>query len=333
MPKNGIHSAGSGFWANPAYTGQKSGSISSASPSQSPLRHLQERWKYLSAQECFQRAPLLTASRLLSWRVRCLLRKPAIVNFPEWSVRMYLPPEWRGIAKLVFAFRENYEAELACLREILSPGSVFVDAGANIGIYSLAASKLVGETGQVLAFEPSAQSFPVLERNIALNRLTNVRAFPSALAQDTGRAWLHRGPNSSLNSLGKDPSWEEGGEAVVTETLDKVLNQPGIRRVDVIKMDVQGAEELVLRGACKTIASERPVIIFEVWPDGALLLGLSPTGSWELLESSGYEFFAVGRGAQLSAIKSPPAIGNVVGIHREMKDKRPFRVMRTPCTP
>jgi FkbM family methyltransferase len=333
MQENDIHSGAGNFWASRDCKNLKSAPAPSGSPTQNPLKRLEEQWKYLKAQDAFRYAPLLTASRLLTWRVRCLLRKPAIMNLPEWNVRMFLPPEWRGIAKLVFAFRENYERELIYLSKILSPGNVFIDVGANIGIYSLAASRLVGETGRVLAFEPSVQSLPVLERNIGLNRLTNVRTFPVALAQNSGRAWLHRGPNPSLNSLGKDPSWKEDGEAIVTETLDKALNRAGIHRVSVIKMDVQGAEELVLRGARETLSSEHPVIIFEVWPEGASLLGLSPTGPWDLLKSGGYEFFAVGQGGTLSPIKSPPAIGNVVAMLRELREKTRSPVMRTPCTP
>jgi FkbM family methyltransferase len=300
---------------------------------QGPLKHLGEQWKYLKAQDGFRQAPLLTASRLISWRFRCLLQLPAIINLREWDVRMLLQPEWRGMAKLVFAFRERYEPELSYLKMILSPGNTFVDVGANVGIYTLAASKIVGETGRVLAFEPSAQSSPLLNKNVALNGLTNVQTFPVALAQKNGRAWLHRGPNPTLNSFGKDPSWKEDGEEVVTETLDQVLRKARVDRVDVIKMDVQGAEELVLRGASSILTSAHPVVIFEVWPEGAVLLGLSPYGPWELLESIGYQFFAVDPGGALSSIKSPPATGNVVAIYRQMRQETERQAKQTRCNP
>jgi hypothetical protein len=81
-------------------------------------------------------------------------------------------------------------------------------------------------------------------------------------------------------------------------------------------MDVQGAEELVLRGASNTLTSARPVIIFEIWPEGTALLDLPPYGAWELLESAGYEFFVVRRGEMYTA-KTPPAGGNVVAIHKQ----------------
>ena len=316
MQRNGIHFVDKDLRGNPESKSPEGFSQAGPSPMRNPLKRLEEKWRYLKAQESFQHAPVLIASRLISWRARCLLQKPAIVNFPKWNVRMFLPAEWRGIAKLVFAFREDYEPEMAYLDKILSAGQVFVDVGANLGIYTLPASKIVGKRGRVLAFEPSAQSFPLLAKNIALNGLTNVLAFPVALAQKNGRAWLHRGPNPGLNSMGKDPSWKEQGEEIVTESLDQALQQARIDRVDLIKMDVQGAEELVLRGASKTLTSARPVIIFEIWPEGTALLDLPPYGAWELLESVGYEFFVVRRGEMYTA-KTPPAGGNVVAIHKQ----------------
>lgn len=300
---------------------------------QNPLKRLEEQWKYLKAQDGFRHAPLLITSRLISWGVRCLLQKPAIISLREWDVRMFLRPEWRGMAKLIFAFRERYEPELSYLKMLLSPGNTFIDVGANIGIYTLAASKIVGETGRVLAFEPSAQSSPLLAKNIALNGLTNVHTFPVALSQKSGRAWLHRGPNPTLNSFGKDPAWKEDGEEVDTEILDQVLRKARIDCVDVIKMDVQGAEELVLRGASNTVTSAHPVVIFEVWPEGAMLLGLSPYGAWELLDSNGYQFFAVDAGGGLSSIKSPPTMGNVVAIYREMREGPRPQAEQTRCSP
>jgi FkbM family methyltransferase len=282
------------------------------------FKNLWGKWKYLTVQEAYHQDPVRTVSRLISWRARCLLQQPAIATLRPWNVRMFLPPQWRGVAKLIFAFRERYEPELACLERVLSPGSVFVDVGANIGIYTLVASRIVGDTGRVIAFEPSAQSFPILQRNIALNGFKNVLAFPFALSQISGQARLYRGPNPGLNSLGKDPSWEEDVEEIAIEPLDLVLHQISTDHVDVIKMDVQGAEELVLRGAVKIVATSRPLIIFEVFPEGTAPIGLSPYGAWNLLESLGYKFFVIHCETPCH-ITSPPTGGNVVAIPGEQK--------------
>jgi FkbM family methyltransferase len=230
---------------------------------------------------------------------------------------LFLPARWRGVEKLVFAFLEDYEPELTHLERVLSRGEVFVDVGACHGIYTLTASRIVSEAGRVIAFEPSSRAFPTLRKNIAANNLTNVQAFCLALSEKSGTAWLYRHPNVGCDSLARDDSFTEGAEETATESLDNVLRQLGVDRVDVIKLDVQGAEEWVLRGARKTLTSMHPIVIFESWPVGPPLLGLSPNGAWEFLDSLGYGFFVLDRGGSFVGVKSPPADRNVVAIHKQ----------------
>jgi FkbM family methyltransferase len=232
---------------------------------------------------------------------------------------MILPPNWRGVGKLIYAFRDYYEPELLYLEKVLSPGKVFVDAGANFGIYTLLASKIVGETGRVISFEPSSRVFPVLRRNIALNGFKNVSAFQVALTDGPGKARLYYHSAVGCDSLGKDASFERDAyaEEIETGSLDDVLKDNSVGRVDVIKLDVQGAEELALRGANEIASSMRPVVIFEFFPEGAASLNLSPNGPWEFLEGHGYEFFIVDERGTVSRLVSPPsAITNVLAIHR-----------------
>jgi FkbM family methyltransferase len=278
---------------------------------------LQRKWKYLKTQEGFQQAPLLTAFRLICWRARCLLHWPTTIRLPEWNMRMFLPAEWRGIGKLIFAFRENYEPELAYLKKILSPGKTFIDVGACYGIYTLAASSMVGEAGRVIAFEPASRAFPVLSRNITLNHLGNIHLFSLALSEERGMARLYHHPNVGCDSLGRDDSFTEEFEEIRTETLDNVLRQVPVDRVDLIKMDVQGAEEQVLRGARNLLVWARPIIIIESWPDGPPLFNLSPNGAWELLHGMGYELFVFEDGGSLVSVQSPPVDRNIVAIHRQ----------------
>ena len=286
-------------------------------PPKGLLKGLRERWEYLADQEAFRREPGCVLRRLISWRIRCWLQRPTTIPLPKWGIQMYLPAEWRGLPKLIFAFREYYEPELSCLEELLSPGKTFVDVGANVGIYTLAASRIVGETGRVIAFEPSIQSLPALRRNIALNHLTNVALFPVALSHVTGMAKLYHGPNPSLNSLGKETAWSEDAEEITTETLDGMVERARLDHVDVIKADVQGAEELVLRGARRLLTSMRPTIIFEIFPEGTAPLRLAPYGAWEFLATLGYEFFVADWRAGLRKQVSPPGIRNVVAIYRQ----------------
>jgi FkbM family methyltransferase len=231
---------------------------------------------------------------------------------------MFLPPDWRGVGKLIYAFRDYYEPELAYLERLLSPGKVFVDAGANFGIYTAMASKAVGEAGRVISFEPSARAFPVLQRNIAINGFKNVLAFSVALTDRPGRARLYHHSAVGSDALAKDSSFDADAYAqdIDTDLLDNVLTRSSIKRVDVIKMDVQGAEELAMRGANETIVSMRPAIMFEYHPAGAISMGLEPDGAWLFLKSYDYEFFNIGQDGTATRLLSPPEmIVNIVAIH------------------
>jgi FkbM family methyltransferase len=231
---------------------------------------------------------------------------------------MFLPARWRGIEKLIFVLRENYEAELIFLERALSPGKTFVDVGANLGIYALAASKIVGPSGRVIAFEPSQQTFFLLNGNVAMNNSTNVQIYPAAISDKAGEALLYHGADPGQNSLGRDPALEPEGEQVMTESLDNALSAASVERVDLIKMDVEGAEELVVRGANKVITSHRPTIILEINQEASARLGLSPRGAWDQLQSLGYKFFSV-RGNAVDEAKSLPNLGNVVAIYSSLE--------------
>lgn len=281
----------------------------------SRIKKAREMWNFLTTQHAFRQAPLLTLLRSATWFWRRMWRKPTVVDLDRWNVRMFFSAEKKGFGKFIYAFRENYEPELAYLEEILSPGMIFVDAGANFGVYTLVASKLVGDTGRVLAFEPTAGSFATLRQNIDLNRSSNVRLFQVALAQKKGRAWLYHGWDPVGNSLGRDPLSRSEGEEVQTESLDTVLKENGIDRVDVIKIDVEGAEELVLQGAIRCLTTQLPIVIFEVNPGCAGRLGLSPWGARDLLKGLGYESLLLEDGARSNRIKSQPTYFNMVAIH------------------
>jgi len=283
----------------------------------SRLKKAREMWHFLKTQEAFHRAPVLTLFRLATWYWRCQFRVAMILDLPRWNMRMSVPAHRRGFGKVFYAFRDYYEPELAYLEKVLWPGNVFVDVGANFGVYTLAASKLVSAAGKVIAIEPTAQSFAILQQNIALNNSANVRAFQIALTQTKGKAWLYHGWDPVGNSLGRDPLCADGGEEVQTESLDNLLEENGIGRVDVIKVDVEGAEELVLRGATKTLTANSPVVIFEFNPGCAANLNLSPYGARDFLQSLGYEFVVLGDCAKSKELALQPMYFNIIAIPKQ----------------
>jgi len=278
------------------------------------FKNLKKKWHWLGAQPGFQRAPALIIFRLTTWGIRCIIHRGAVVRLERLNLSMYLPPRWRGVEKLIFVFREGYESELAYLERALSPGETFVDVGANLGIYTLVAARIMGPSGRVIAFEPSSQSFSLLKANIALNGFTNVQVYPAAVSDKMGKAFLYDGPDPGQNSLGRDPRLEPKGEEVATQSLDRALSQASVERVHVIKMDVEGAEELVLRGADLVVRAHRPIIIFEINQEASTRLGLSALGAWDLLNSLGYRFVSI-RGSAVHEAKSLPRLGNIVAIY------------------
>jgi FkbM family methyltransferase len=284
----------------------------------SPLKRIENAWGFLRTQDAFRRAPLLTLFRSATWFGRCLLHMATTVELPGWNVRMFFPAQRKGFGKFIFAFREYYDPELEYLERVLSPGKVFIDVGANFGVYTLIASKLVGEHGRVFAFEPTAESFQVLQQNLALTNFSNVRAFQVALAQTTGKARLYHSSDPRGNSLGRDPGCGDKGEDVQTEALDNLFDENGIDRLDVMKVDVEGAEELVLRGAIRSITMHKPVVIFEYNPGCAARLGLSPGGARDFLESLGYEFAVVGDRANCEDPASRPTYFNIIAIPKQL---------------
>jgi FkbM family methyltransferase len=168
--------------------------------------------------------------------------------------------------------------------------------------------------GTILAFEPSHDSFTVLTENLKLNRISTVKAFNIALADSHKTVKLFHHPDASRNSLGEEGG-SSGFEEVTTDTLDSVLVRENVASVDVIKMDVEGAEELVLRGAQKTIRRSHPAVIFEINRSASSALGLEESGAWSVLETLGYEFYSCNnRTGEMYRISEPPAGGNVVAL-------------------
>jgi len=283
-----------------------------------PFQQLHGRWQNLLSHSGFRRAPMATLSRLVWRKLCCDLGIPSTVYLPAWDVHFYLPANHNAAGTMmIYAVRELYERELTYLGKFLAPGMVVVDGGANYGIYSVAAARLVGPAGIVLSFEPGLESFYVLRRNIELNCLQNIRAFRAALADKDGQACLYhsrRGPNSF--SLAQPESASRGSETVDTRTLKSVLLQEGAKQVGLIKLDVEGAEEPALKGALALISASRPSVIFEINPEAAMRLGFKPFGAWELLDKEGYRFFSLAECGDLHKLSAPPPAGNVVAIHR-----------------
>lgn len=163
-------------------------------------------------------------------------------------------------------------AETAALLAGLPRGGTFVDVGANWGYFTLVAAHAVGPRGRVAALEPDPRMAAELRANIERNGIRHVTVLETAAAEGAGEAVLAGyaagDRNRGVSSLVSAPGGDAPSFAVRTAALDELLDGLGIGRADVVKIDVEGAEELVLRGMARGLAEGRY---------GRVLIELHPT--------------------------------------------------------
>jgi FkbM family methyltransferase len=157
-------------------------------------------------------------------------------------------------------------AEREWLNTALKPGNVFFDIGANIGLMSLLGAQKVGAKGVVVAFEPVAATFGKLQKNIALNpQFSNIQTVRAAVSDANGKQEIFiTGPGrDAWNSL--VPAEGMQSESIETYRLDDLMNDSKLElpRPDLIKIDVEGWEIHVLRGAEQTLKNIKPVLLIE----------------------------------------------------------------------
>lgn len=213
--------------------------------------------------------------------------------------------------------------EFAFLDRVTRPGMTFLDIGANEGLFSLFAARKVGPAGRVIAAEPSSRERGRFERNLARNRIANVTVLPCAIGDAPGLARLqiandgHAGHNT-LGAFTYDDVSAVDYEDVPVETLDALAERLSIDRVDVVKIDVEGAELKVLQGAAGLLRRTRPILLIEA-NEGALQgQGTSSEAVVALLEELGFAIhvFSDRTGAVEPRAPGAPLSPNIVAMPR-----------------
>ncbi len=142
----------------------------------------------------------------------------------------------------------------------LQPGMTVIDAGANLGLYTLLISKKVGPHGRVYAFEPVPDLCTHLKDHLALNNATNVECHQCALSDTQGKTMITL--DGALSSIYFSSSSHV--TEVPTTTIDHFVAENHIARIDAIKVDVEGAELNVIRGADTVIRRDKPILFVEI---------------------------------------------------------------------
>jgi FkbM family methyltransferase len=218
--------------------------------------------------KAFAHEPLKAIWRAGMWVAAEKLGVGSIVVCGErFDFRMRLPVSSESVGSRGFyLLRDYYDPVWEQLDKLIGEGDVFIDGGACQGVFSLAASEIVGSHGQVVAVEPQQYAVDCLEENISLNNMTNISVHAAALYQSNGVIdMLSQGKvyasinDGSIKSPRQTYLERENRIEVPTVTIDTISKQIG-RDVDLIKYNINGAEAASLRGAMHTIKRCKPTI-------------------------------------------------------------------------
>ncbi len=218
---------------------------------------------------------------------RRLGRWDAIVPFD--SGRSRLVADLRtplGLA--LYRYPGYWDSDFQVLDE-LRPGDVFLDCGANIGLFTLVAASRVGPAGHVVSFEPARAARDALTRNVGVSGHGNVTVLPYALSDTSGeRSFVVMGSGGGLSSFAPAEPGEGEQVRVAVRTLDGAIPHDFWGRIRMVKLDIEGAEVQALRGASRLLSDERPVLLIEVEEPHLRRQGSSACELTALLSDHGY---------------------------------------------
>lgn len=199
---------------------------------------------------------------------------------------------------------------IAVIDRLARKDMIFIDVGANIGEITMVAAKRVTPSGQVISFEPADRHAELLERNVLENNLSNVTVVRCGLSDYEGTAQMYDSCGQGVSNdehLGLSSVYRGTGlgppiQSVTLTTLDGFLDLHPLSRVDIIKIDIEGAELPCLRGAERTLRRFAPHLIVEIQRTSAVAAGYKQSDILDFLSQFGYTFFSIGHGGKLRPV-------------------------------
>lgn len=221
-------------------------------------------------------------------RLRPLNQK---ICFEQEGVRFNVYSDDLGVTPAFF-FDGSFESqEIQVFKSLVRPGMNIVDIGANIGIYTLIAAKLIEGKGTVYAFEPEPENFSLLKENIELNSFQNIEPFQYAISNSNSKIKLYLNKQNRGDHRIINPEMGKNYILVDSYTLDSFI---GDKRIDIIKMDIQGAEPLAVQGMKRIIDKNEYIIIFsEFSPFGLKDAGFIPADYIEFFIRRGFNAYEI----------------------------------------
>lgn len=243
-----------------------------------PLLRVQD----LLVSKTTQNSPLVTENS------NNIQESSVVVEFPNMHMTMHIHPENELISNILRTQKWYSKRDLTLFDLFLSQGDVCIDAGANIGWYSLYAASLVGSQGKVVAVEPDVQNFTILQKNSAENKLPQIEALHCALGREaSGSFYLYRSDENFGDHFisEKNIAIDRDSTKVPITNIDTLVQKIG-RQPRLIKIDVQGSEVEVLEGMKQTLAhEEQPILLVEFAPACMKRIGYSPFEFFVFIDS------------------------------------------------
>ena len=262
-----------------------------------PVRQVKRVVRRVVAQRSVNRLVTATLRPLShSMSPRTLLRIPVTriveVEFPwcEGTLRLDAGSDDPIASMLYWHGSTGWEPEtMPVFLRLVSPGMTVLDVGANTGLFSLLAARRSASV-QVHAIEPVPGVYSMLRANAERNGLPNITCHRLALSDSDGSVTMYVPREKTPVMASLRPGWREDADqiTVLTQTLDQLVEELGLTRVDLIKIDTEGTEDSVLKGAARTLQAHRPFIICEVLAGANTATALA-----EQLLGADYAFFVL----------------------------------------
>lgn len=204
--------------------------------------------------------------------------------------KMYIDPK-RNPAIALYDIGGYENAETKLFESHINEGDVVIDLGANIGYYTLIATKLVGVNGIVYAFEPDPTNFSFLKKSVEINNYKNVICEQKAVSNENGKIklFLHKFQTGAYTIVGEGKNYIE----VEMVKLDEYFKDKN-NRVDIIKMDIEGAERLALEGMQKILSVNKNIKIFsEIIPKQLEKTGISAKDYLYMLTNACFSIYEI----------------------------------------
>ncbi len=246
------------------------------------LAELSWQWTTLELDSLWTYLPLIDTTSLLT--------QPLSQQRKHRDLSIAVPASLQSLTtRCLLAEGDWFERELEFWRQYIQPGMTVIDVGAGFGVYTFSAARLVGMSGIVYAIEPFSSAVDCLHETCQINQIENVKVLHNAIGDREARVKLILQSTSELNYLAPiDESLDPdlAVEDVVCITLDTLIQQVGIDRLEVIKISTAGNELAVLIGSEQTIATFAPTIVYHSYPDRGINLDAA-----QYLIDRGYELF------------------------------------------